>query len=114
MLTVMGDHEKFVSELIFPIALVAPTVIGEPGIPIRFRWRGAEYEIARVVEKWKTTGDCWHGSGERYVRRHWYRVIPTDGTEMKIYFERQARSKQQKKRWWLATTVSTSDVKTEG
>jgi hypothetical protein len=74
MLTVMGDHEKFVSELIFPIALVAPTVIGEPGIPIRFRWRGAEYEIARVVEKWK----------------------------------------QQKKRWWLATTVSTSDVKTEG
>jgi hypothetical protein len=33
-----------------------------------------------------------HGSGERYVRKHWYRVKTTEGPEMKIYFERQRRS----------------------
>lgn len=102
-------HGKFISEPIIPTALAASRIIGEPGIPIRFRWRDAEYEIARVIEKWKTTGDCWHKSGERYVRRHWFRVITADGTEMKIYFERQARSKQIKKRWWIATAVPPSD-----
>jgi len=105
----MVDRQKFVSEAIIPTLLAAPAVIGEPGIPIRFHWRDAEYEIARVIEKWKTTGDCRHGSGERYVRRHWYRVETTDGTEMRIYFERQARSKQNKKRWWLASTLSPSN-----
>lgn len=104
----MVKQEKFVSEAIVPISLGAPTVVGEPGIPIRFRWRRAEYEIGRVIEKWKTAGDCRHGSGERYVRRHWFRVLTTDGTEMTIYFERQARPKQNKKRWWLATTLSRS------
>lgn len=98
-------QEKFVSESITPTLLAAPAVPGEPGIPVRFLWRGVEYEIGRVIEKWKTTGDCRHGSGEKYVRRHWFRVKTTDGTEMRIYFERQARSKQNKKRWWLAGAV---------
>jgi phosphoribosylglycinamide formyltransferase-1 len=98
----MVPNEKFISELITPTALAASTVIGEPAIPIRFRWRNAEYEIARVMEKWKTAGDCRHGSGERYIRRHWYRILTTDGAEMRIYFERQPRANQNKKRWWLA------------
>ena len=105
----MLNQETFVSEAIIPTSLAAPAVIGDPGIPIRFRWRDDEYEIARIIEKWKTAGDCRHGSGERYVRRHWFRVETTGGTEMRIYFERQARSKQNKKRWWLASTQSPSN-----
>jgi hypothetical protein len=93
---------RFVSEAITPIAFGAPAAIGEPATPVRFRWRGQEHEVARVIEKWKTTGACRNGSGEIYVRRHWYRLETSGGVEMEIYFERQPRSKQTKKRWWVA------------
>jgi phosphoribosylglycinamide formyltransferase-1 len=76
---------------------------GEPGLPLRFLWRGTQYEVARVVEKWKTTGPCRHGSGEQYVRKHWFRVELTDGSRMEIYFDRQARTRQKLQRWWLAS-----------
>ncbi len=79
---------------------------GEPGLPVRFRWRDIEYEVARVIEQWKTTGACKHGSSEQYVRKHWFRVEATDGTQMDIYFDRQPRSRQKKQRWWLATLVA--------
>jgi hypothetical protein len=36
------------------------------------------------------------------ARKHWFRLETTDGTEMQIHFERQPRSKQKTKRWWLA------------
>ncbi len=98
--------ERFVSECIVPIKdsfLTSSMSTGEPGLPMRFRWRDTEYEVARILEKWKTTGNCRHGSSEQYVRKHWFRVETTDGTEMQIYFERQPRSKRNNKRWWLAT-----------
>ena len=78
---------------------------GEPGLPARFVWRGAEYRVAHVIEKWKTTGPCRHHSGEQYIRRHWFRVETTDGTRMEIYFDRQPRSAQKKQRWWLAAIL---------
>jgi phosphoribosylglycinamide formyltransferase-1 len=99
--------ERFVSEPIVPIGgsfATSAMATGEPGLPMRFQWRGAEYEVARIIEKWKTTGECRSGSDERYVRKHWYRIATTDGTEMKIYFERQPRpGRDKKRRWWLAT-----------
>jgi hypothetical protein len=79
--------------------------IGEPGLPSSFLWRGTQYEVARVLEKWKTTGPCRHGSAERYVRKHCFRVELTDGTQMEIYFDRQPCSKKQRQRWWVATIV---------
>lgn len=78
---------------------------GEPGLPTRFAWRGTQYEVAQILDRWKTTGPCHHGSGEQYVRRHWFRVVTTDGTQMEIYFDRQPRSRQKKQRWWLAAIV---------
>jgi phosphoribosylglycinamide formyltransferase-1 len=75
---------------------------GEPGLPARFLWRGQEYRVAAVLEKWKTTGPCRHGSGEQYVRRHWFRIVTDDGRQMEIYFDRQPRSRQKNQRWWLA------------
>ena len=101
-----SDSDEFVSEAIAPVGSsfhVRSMSMGEPGLPSRFSWRDAEYEVASVLEKWRTTGDCKHGSGEQYVRRHWFRIETTGGTRMTIYFDRQPRPGQKKKRWWLAT-----------
>jgi phosphoribosylglycinamide formyltransferase-1 len=102
----LTPHKQFISESITPLEDSFDTRrmgSGEPGLPQRFRWRDQEYEVARVIETWKTTGDCRYGSGEQYVRKHWFRAETTDGREMEIYFDRQPRPGQKKKRWWLAT-----------
>jgi phosphoribosylglycinamide formyltransferase-1 len=82
---------SFVSEPITPLnASFDPAGMarGEPGLPHQFRWRKKEFTVARVLEQWKDHGDCAHGSGERYVRRHGYRIETTDGTIMRLYFQR--------------------------
>jgi len=82
----------------------ARVIVGEPVVPGRFVWRDREYGVAAVVDKWKSYGDCTHGSGERYVRKHWFRIRTTDGSEMTLYYERQAKSRRGvKTRWWLYT-----------
>jgi len=101
-------HDQFVSEPIVPLDgsfLTRSMSTGAPGLPMRFRWRDAEYEVARILAKWTTTGDCRHGSSEQYVRKHWFRIETTDGTEMQIYFDRQPRPRQNKRRWWLASVA---------
>ncbi len=101
-------HKEFVCEAMIPVAGTfdsSAMVAGEPGLPARFQWRGSEYEIARVLSAWKTTGPCTHGSGERYVRRHWYRIETTDGSTMELYFDRRPRVRQKLQRWWVATLV---------
>jgi hypothetical protein len=97
---------SFVSE---PITVLncsfdtAGMACGEPGLPQQFRWRKTDYTVADVLEKWKEHGDCSNGSGERYVRRHAYRVRATDGTVLNLYCIRSfGRGKAQtKSRWWL-------------
>ncbi len=102
--------EQFISEQIEPIpgtSDASAMVRGEPGLPNRFRWRDREYQIAEIISAWKEDGDCKSGSAEKYLRKHWYKIKTTDNAEMKIYFERQSRSKSQlKKRWWLYTLVT--------
>lgn len=102
--------KKFIGEVIesegstFDTARMA---MGEPGLPMRFIWRGNPIRVVRVLRSWRETGPCRHGSGERYVRKHWYEVLTDSGSTMTIYFERQARSRsQRKKRWWLHTEES--------
>ena len=107
---IMG--ERFVSEPIRPLFEIPSedpgatadhtAAIGEPILPTRFVWREREYAMGELLEAWKELSPCHSGSGERYVRKHWYRIRTTDGIEMKIYFERQARSKgSARRRWWL-------------
>ncbi|HYC69889.1 MAG TPA: DUF6504 family protein [Opitutaceae bacterium] len=96
--------EEFIGAAIKPedgLYALADMAAGEPGLPLAFTWDKRRYEVLEVLEKWKGTGDCHHGSGERYVRKHWFRVRTTGGLEMKLYFERQARGG--KHRWWLNT-----------
>jgi hypothetical protein len=99
--------EQFVSEPITPVAGTFDSVgmtRGEPGLPRQFVWRDREYTVAEVLEVWKEDGPCRSGSSEMYLRKHWFRVVTEEGTEMTLYFERQPRSKRQgKTRWWLYT-----------
>ena len=99
--------EQFVSERIQPVGNTMGAqgaASGEPGLPGMFHWRGEEIAVETVVEKWKETSRCKSGGDEQYVRKHWFRIRASDGREMKIYFERQARSRSQRmQRWWLYT-----------
>ena len=74
------------------------------GLPQRFVWRDREYTVAAVLAVWKEDGPCRHGSGEMYLRKHWFKIATHQGPQMTLCFERQARSKRQNKlRWWLFT-----------
>jgi len=100
-------EERFVGERIRPVpgAIDSRGVAeGEPGLPRRFLWRDAEHEIEQVLDRWKETSACTHGSPERYVRRHWFRVRTAAGLGMRIYCDRNSQSKREaKSRWWLYT-----------
>jgi phosphoribosylglycinamide formyltransferase-1 len=104
--------ETLISEEVVPVpgsGLVSTATRGEPALPSRFTWRGTEYRITAVLNAWKTTGPCSHGSGELYVRRHWYTVSVEPPCVMTLYFDRQARqTRRPKARWWLYT-ISTED-----
>lgn len=87
--------ETFIGEAITPQDMsfsVSPMAMGKPGLPQTFSWKGRGFSVIEVLEEWKESGPCHHGSGERYVRKHWFRVRTTEDLEMKIYFERQSRS----------------------
>jgi phosphoribosylglycinamide formyltransferase-1 len=98
--------EQFIGAAIQPVAETLDAgrmSAGEPGLPRQFRWRRQTIQIAQVLRTWRETGPCRHGSGEAYVRKHWFDVRTDSGETMKIYFERQPRSRNSKARWWLFT-----------
>ena len=106
---------RFVSQAIQPVKGsfdTARMAAGEPGLPRRFRWGGRTIEIAEVVRTWRSTGPCRHGSGEKYVRRHWYEAVTVDGARVTVYFDRQPRVRNPRIRWWLFTIEERSDDKT--
>jgi hypothetical protein len=96
--------EQFIGEAIQPVSETIDAdrmTRGEPGLPRQFRWRSETVCIVQVLGTWKETGPCRNGSGEQYVRKHWFDLLKDSGVKMKIYFERQARSTKKKERWWL-------------
>ena len=98
------DDQRFVSEPLEPIAgTIDPTAMtrGEPGLPSEFVWRGKPLRVARVLRTWRECGPCNSGSGESYLRKHWFEVETTSHQLARIYFERQARGPSQRQRWWL-------------
>jgi hypothetical protein len=98
--------EEFVSEAIIPVEGTfdaAAMGAGSPGLPRGFDWRGETYLIERRLEEWKRSEpEGGRASGERYLRRHYYRLRMRDGAVWVVYFLRQTpRSGSAKRRWFL-------------
>ena len=99
-----GVRWQFISEEIRPVRGhidAGRMALGEPGVPMRFTWRGVEYEVADVLDSWKSTGrEGGSPTGEAYVRRHWTDLRTTSGERMVIYCLRQSPGRG-RSRWWL-------------
>lgn len=96
--------KRFVGEAVKPDPATfeaSRMAAGVPGLPRAFTWRGRRVEVDGVVREWRETAPCRHGSGERYVSKHWFDVRTTDGESMRLYFERRARRRALSDRWWL-------------
>lgn len=103
--------ERFVGEGLKPAPgtfATAAMANGRPGLPTAFTWRRRSLAVQEILEEWTECGDCRHGSGERYLRKHWFRIRTPDGWEMKLYFERQPRSSGGS-RWRLYSVVEPED-----
>lgn len=101
----MSDNSKeFICEPMIPLAGFDTAAMsrGEPGLPQRFTWREQEYRVKGVLRKWKTSGPCRNGSGEVYLRRHWFEIVTDPPATMIVYFDRQAKDRNRPKaRWWV-------------
>jgi hypothetical protein len=108
---------SFISEPITPVEASFDTAgmsRGEPGVPMKFRWRKKSYAVAEILEQWKDHGDCRNGSGERYVRKHGYRVRTEQGLVFRLYFQRTVgRGKLSKARWWIHSIEDCAEVSHE-
>ena len=109
-------HYEFAGDELTPVPGTsdsAAMALGEPGLPARFTWRGREYGVAALLRKWKTSGPCNTGGGEKYLRRHWYRIAAepcepgpdADAVTLTVYCERQARGARGAKSRWFVYTV---------
>lgn len=94
----------FVSEPLIPFGGFETSRMaqGEPGVPAGFRWRKQDYHVKAVRASGRNWGDCTHGSGERYVRRHTYEVLTEEGLTFRISFQRTfGKSPVSRHRWWI-------------
>lgn len=102
--------EQFVSECITPDAGTfdaAAMSRGEPGLPRGFTWRGRHFQIVELLSSWRHFESWNHGSGDRYYRKHYYRVRTDSGEVMLLYGLRHTKPGQSKrKRWWLYAVES--------
>ncbi|MBZ0269612.1 DUF6504 family protein [bacterium] len=95
---------RFVSEPIEPVTDgtldAAALSAGEPSLPGAFRWRGELREVREVLEAgkgYKTEGF----SGEKYLKRHEWRLMMDDGAVWQVYFVRGGKRGSKAARWFL-------------
>ena len=63
---------------------------GEPGLPPAFHWHDQAYTVAECIEQWKQSGpEIGRRHGERYLRRHYFRLRMADGAVWIVYFIRR-------------------------
>jgi hypothetical protein len=101
---------EFVSEPIVPDAGRFDTSsmsAGRPGLPEGFTWRGRHYAIREILDEWKVSEAEHHRSGERYYRKHFWRVRVDSGEMMTLYAVRHVKTGESpRKRWWMYTIDS--------
>jgi len=108
---------QFIGEAIQPEVNTIDTsrmAVGGSGLPQVFHWKTQTLRLARVLRCWHETGPCHHGSGEAYVRKHWFEVVTDNGQILKLYFERQSRSGKNRSRWWLFSIGQNRQANGEG
>lgn len=98
--------EEFISQPLRPHARTFQTgdmARGLPGLPAGFDWNGESHPILTLLESWKTsTAEGGRAGGERYLRRHYYRLRMADQTVWTVYFLRQSpRGGSPRLRWFL-------------
>lgn len=97
---------EFVSEPIRPLSGTFEAVVmaqGSPGLPEGFVRKGQTVIIGRSLGAWKQARPE-PGSGELYVRRHYYRLRMDDGTTWVVYCLRgSTRPGSGGQRWFLHT-----------
>jgi len=98
---------EFVSEPITPDAGTFDSTAmatGTPGLPTGFSWRDRHYQIGETLSAWKASESCTHGSGERYLRKHFWKVRLGTGEIATLYALRKVKAGENtKRRWWLYT-----------
>jgi uncharacterized protein DUF6504 len=103
----MSEQVEFISEPIEPDAGTfdaGAMAAGKPGLPSGFTWRGEHYSIAEVLAEWKVSESEFHRRGERYYRKHCWRVRVDRGEIMTLYAVRQVKSGENpRNRWWIYT-----------
>lgn len=99
-----GEVQQLISEAIRPVPGSFDAGFmsrGVPGVPREFFWRKQKYVVTQVMSTWRTTGPCRHGSGERYVRRHWFEIRTLSGEVMTLYFDKGTSGKRKEMGWFL-------------
>lgn len=101
---------EFISEPITPRPGTFDTAgmgRGEPGLPTAFTWRDVEYEICERLAVWKESSRVGGlETGDHYLRRHYFRLRMSDGSEWTVYFTRSTpKSGNVRQRWFLYSIV---------
>lgn len=78
---------------------------GEPGVPMRFRWRGTTYEVAEVLSTRREVSRA-DASAGAYVRRHVVTLLTKSGERMELSGARGPKSGRSSARWMLRTVVA--------
>ena len=106
----IDQMEQFISELITPGKArfdTAAMARGEPGLPEEFEWRGRSYAIVQKLGQWKhSEAEGGRAGGERYLRRHYYKLLMSDDKVWTVYFIRQAPTGPPAKKRWFLYTIS--------
>ncbi len=85
---------------------------GQPGLPSSFTWRDRHYEVVALLEDWKQSESENHARGERYYRKHFYRVRVDTGETMTLYAVRHVKhGESPRSRWWLYTVEPPNESK---
>jgi len=77
---------------------------GEPGVPMRFRWRETTFHVAEVLATRREVSRA-DASAGAYVRRHVVTIVTTTGERMDLSGARGPRGGRADARWLLRTIV---------
>lgn len=97
---------EFISDPITPSGDTLDTAAmarGEPGMPAAFTWRKQTLQVVEELSRWKTSAaEGGRSDGERYLRRHYYKLRMSDDSCWTVYFLRQSpKSGSPRQRWFL-------------